>query len=141
MDPGTALAIVSLGITVCDGVTSYCSALKHHKEDVRSLSSISTDLQSILKDVQTWLQHRPSLSGSSVDRVNGCAKACLDHLDDILVMCEHYSPPAKDNLGSRLIYVKRGLQFPFKKETTQNLTVQMESLRSNVQLAFAILSS
>ncbi|KAF2802203.1 uncharacterized protein BDZ99DRAFT_576907 [Mytilinidion resinicola] len=141
IDPGTALAIVSLGITVCDGISSYCNALKHRKEEVQSLSTISTELQSILQDVQTWLHSRPSLSDSLVNRVDGCVKTCLGHLDKILLLCTHYSPPAKDDLRSRIVYVSRGLQFPFKKATIQNLMVQMESLRSNVKLALTLLSS
>jgi hypothetical protein len=64
IDLGTALGVVSLGITVCNGVFDYCSTIKHWKENVRSLTAISTQLQSILQEVQEWLRNRPTLSES-----------------------------------------------------------------------------
>jgi translation elongation factor EF-Tu-like GTPase len=117
MEAGTALAIVSLGIVVCEGIVKYSSAYKHRKEDVSSLIEISTDLQYLLQEVQIWLGNQPAVRGSIVERLEGCVKTCLAHIDEVLAMCSKYSPPGTKDLKSRLVYAKRGLQFPFKKET------------------------
>lgn len=141
IDPGTALAIVSLGITVCDGIITYCSAFKHRKEDVQSLTAISTELQNILQDVQTWLHRCPLLSVSLANKVDSCVKACLGHIGKVLSMCGYHSPPTTNDIKSRILNLKRGIQFPLKKDTIQNLKDQMESLRANVKLAIILLSS
>ena len=141
LDPGTALAIVSLAITVCDGVITYCSALKNRKEDVRSVIETSTQLQEILQDLQTWLRDRPTLRSSKADRVTGCVQVCLGHIDEILKMCANHSPSAATDIKSRLLHVKRGLQFPFQKETLKNLEYQIGTLRENVKLAIMLLAA
>lgn len=141
VDPGTALAIVSLSITICEGVISYCSGLDHKKEDVRALEAASSELQEILQNVENWLQSHPILSDSLVHTVDQCTKSCLANIDGILRMCTYYSPPTIPNIKSRLLHVKRGLQFPLKKGTVQSLKDQMESLRSNVTLALILLST
>jgi hypothetical protein len=141
LDPGTALSIVSLGITICDGVITYCSALKDRKEDVRSISERSTQLQGILQSLQTWLHDRPILHSSKADTVIGCVQACLGHIDEILKLCANHSPSAATDIKSRLLHVKRGLQFPFQKETLKNLEYQIGTFRENVKLAVMLLAA
>jgi hypothetical protein len=141
LDPGTALSIVSLGITICDGVITYCSALKDRKEDVRSISERSTQLQGILQSLQTWLHDRPILHSSKADTVIGCVQACLGHIDEILKLCANHSPSAATDIKSRLLHVKRGLQFHFQKETLKNLEYQIGTFRENVKLAVMLLAA
>jgi hypothetical protein len=141
LDPGTAISIVSLGITICDGVITYCSALKDRKEDVRSIVERSTQLQGILQSLQTWLHDRPILQSSKADSVTGCVQACLDHIDEILKMCANHSPSAATDIKSHLLHVKRGLQFPFQKETLKNLEYQIGTFRENVKLAVMLLAA
>jgi hypothetical protein len=141
LDPGTALSIVSLGITVCDGVIAYCSALNDRKKDVRSIVERSTQLQGILQDLQTWLHDRPNLHRSKADRVTSCVQACVGHIDEILKMCANYSPLAATDIKSRLLHVKRGLQFPFQKETLQKLEYQIGACRENVKLVVMLLAA
>jgi hypothetical protein len=141
IDPGTALAIVSLGLTVCDGVIGYFSAVKHRKGDVQSLIAISMELQAILSEIQAWLAKHPVLSIDMSNRVESCVKNCLVQIDLILGICADYCPPASTDLTSRLNYVRNGLIFPFKKDAIQNLKDQIGSLRSNVELALILLAS
>lgn len=140
-DPGTALAIISLGITVCEGIIHYCNAFKDRKADLQSLTTVSTELQSILQDVQVWLRSHPSLSDSLAHKVDGCVKACLAHIDEVLSTCLYFSPMTTRDLKSRIRHVKRGLEFPLKGGTIQKLKDQMEALRANVMLALNLVSS
>jgi hypothetical protein len=125
MEAGTALAIVSLGIVVCEGIVKYSSAYKHRKEDVLSLIEISTDLQNLLQEGQIWLGSQPAVRRSIVERLEGSVKTCLAHIDQVLAMCSKYSPPGTNDLKSRISYVKRGLQSPLRKETIKGLTSRM----------------
>jgi hypothetical protein len=108
---------------------------------VKSLQAISTDLKDILLGVQLWLGKRPTLINSMIDKVNNSVTTCLAQIDEVLKMCTSHSPPDIDSLKSRLVYVKRGLQFPLKKDAIQALNNKMESLRENVKLAVTILAS
>ncbi|KAK3989402.1 hypothetical protein QBC44DRAFT_85771 [Cladorrhinum sp. PSN332] len=141
MDLGTALAIVSLGLTVCEGITKYCGAFKDLKSEVASLLQISSELHGILHSIEIWLQSRPSLSPAMVGKVEGSVRTCLSHLDEILDLCSKYSRPSTKDIKSRLLHAKRGLEFPFKVGTVQRLKSRMEALKTNINLSLALLTS
>lgn len=67
---GTAVGVVSLGITLCDGIIQYRRAWKHQHDDVRALKELSTGLKNVLQDVERWLQQHPDLDLSDIKSLN-----------------------------------------------------------------------
>ncbi|KAK4220694.1 hypothetical protein QBC38DRAFT_169285 [Podospora fimiseda] len=135
METGTVLAIVSLGLTVCDGVIKYSSALKDRTGEVTSLVQTSSGLHRIFHSIASWLHSQTNLSPGMVSRVGASVETCLLHLDEILDLCTKYSRPSSKDIKFRLLHAKRGLTFPFKTDTIRKLRSRLEALKTNINLA------
>ena len=73
-DPGTAIGIISLGIQVCQGLTSYYSVYKSFHDHVNHANLRLGDLQATLEILQQLL---PRLDPSSSSTVTNASRIHL----------------------------------------------------------------
>jgi archaellum component FlaC len=138
---GSAIGVVSLGITICQGLVSYYQDFKFQDEEIQ------TAIQS-LEDLAQTLEHlRSVLTRDSLVAIN---KPLIDHiqqlssvdngikkLEETVNQCgrlEH-----QKNIVGRLQTVTQRLLYPFKKETIRSLQHTVAELRDNVSAALQAL--
>lgn len=105
MDPGSALAIASLGITVCQGLFTYYAAWNNYDSDVASDYSAIADLETLFGTLKALLDGRDS------------KKAIAEQVERRLLDC-----------GDALRRLEKGLPHPPKPGQHRGLRQEMQRL-------------
>ena len=132
----SAGGIISLGITVCQGLIDYCQAFAGQYRDVRVLVQDLQDLEKSLTSLRDSLTHRPDLLNlvlPYIDRIKGR----IEDLQPILgrfekkVSEEHAFKDKVKTATQRTLY-------PFKKGTFSKLRDAVRQAQDNLKLALAV---
>lgn len=134
---GTAVGIVSLGLSVCQGIFSYCSCFhdcpKETKNMLQKLEGLK-DVLEVLEDV--FLSHEnlrtetPAVKAAK-RHILACENGLLQ-LKDILDKSKATPTDLKRDLINRAAY-------PFKRDTIRAILEHLESLQSNLDTSISIL--
>lgn len=137
---GTIVGAVSLGITLCDGIVSYCHAWKHQDEEIRSLKTLCEELKRLLHAIEQRTKYSPILVPDTVGKLNDTIRACSNQGEAVLRLSEKYAPgPANTTWKGKARESARKLKFPFEKKTLAELKDIMLAFRGNVDTALALL--
>lgn len=142
MDPaGTFIGAISLSITLCQGITSYCHDWKHQEEDVRSLRSLCDGLIQHLQAIDQVAKGHPTFNSNAASRLDNALKTCNAHCKALLSLSEKYSggKPAASWKGKAREGTRK-LKFPFQKKTLEELKDIMVAFRGNVDGILQLLS-
>jgi ankyrin repeat domain-containing protein 50 len=136
---GTVVGVISFGIRVCDGLTSYYQAWEARDDQVSSaLNNISQLgktlelLESKFKQIQIT---QPTFRDHIINNFSPVEEN-LKRLEAILKSCRIECPNgAKD----RLIDFSKRVAYPFRKKTINELQILVRDLKSNLSLLLQIL--
>lgn len=133
----SAAGIISLGITVCQGLIDYCQAFAGQYRDVRV---VIQDLQSLERSL-TWLHdsltHRPDL----LNHVRPYIVTLKDRIDDLQPILDRF----RGNVSGHQAFkekVKKTTQrtlYPFKKGMISELRDTVRQARDDLSLALQVL--
>lgn len=137
MDPfsvatGSA-GLVSLGITICDGLLTYCRTYKSRENDLSSLADHAERLQVFLQVVEKRLRSGPVADASFLATVMECFGACENCVSDVQALNGKYfqSPMASSSsMRNRSKTVLRKLQYPFEADRFDTLRKQLNDFHS-----------
>jgi hypothetical protein len=135
-----AAGLISLGLTLCQGLVQYYDAWKHQDRDIGNVSSRLVVLKDILELLVTMLPNLDRAGTSLAARVENCLLACLDGmavLDKTLERCRSSSTPS--SFSDRAHATGRRAMFPFRKSTIRSLTSALLLLETNLGLALQVL--
>ncbi|KAJ5360858.1 hypothetical protein N7517_010049 [Penicillium concentricum] len=141
MDPvsltGTAVGIVSLGLTVCQSLVYYYSAFRGYSEDtqnalkkLQNLKDILTVLEDVLQS-HDILQTETAATRAAKQNIMAC-KGGLEQLKRLMDKCKAMPGEQKRD------YINRAL-YPFRRDTIKSLLQHVESLQSNLGTSMDIL--
>ncbi|KAI9770475.1 MAG: hypothetical protein M1839_003190 [Geoglossum umbratile] len=140
MDPGTVVGAISLGITLCDGIATYCHAWKHQDDEVRSLATLCEGLKQLLQDIEQGVKGSQTLDPNIVEKLNKTLQACTGHSEAVLRLTEKYTVgPAATTWKGKARELAQRLKFPFEKKTLEELKNIMIAFRGNVDIALGLL--
>ena len=91
---GTAVGIVSLGLSLCQGLTDYLGALKCRKEDIQSATSQVEGLQAAFGAIQIALPKLSADSQASAAVVKHSLQSCEAELDKLNTLLEGFKKEA-----------------------------------------------
>jgi len=138
---GTAVGIISLGITLCDGIVTYCHAWKHQDDDVRSLTALCETLNQLLQDIEQRVKGSQTLDPHIVEKLNDTLQACAGHNEAVLQLTKKYATgPATTAWKGKARELAQKLKFPFQKKTLEELREIMIAFRGNVDTALELLN-
>lgn len=134
---GTAAGIVSLGLQLYGGITTYCDALEGREDDLASARAQLDSLRDSLVTIQSVL---PSLvsatasTGSSISPpiVRECEKE-LSQLDTLLQELAGSSTSTK-KLKDRV----KTLRFPFRRDNLMKLEDRLHKTNAVFQTALSV---
>ena len=137
----SAGGIISLGITVCQGLIDYCQAFAGQYRDVRVLTQDLQGLEKSLTLLHDSLTHRPDLLNLVQPHVV-TLKARVDDLQSIL---GKYGESVAGDNGSRQHAFKDKVQtatrrtlYPFKKGMISELGDTVRQAQTNLSLALQV---
>lgn len=71
-----ALGAISLGIQVCEGISTYVSAISSRDEDIESVRRQSQDLENIIHSIDSLIDHNDFTHTLSSPGVLRCLQTC-----------------------------------------------------------------
>lgn len=137
---GTIVGVLSLGITVCDGVIQYGHSWKNQDDDVRALIALTGGLKHLLEDLDKRLQPNLAHDPGVLQRVKSAIQDCTGHIDSVAHLSEKYTTGRTSGLKGKAKDVVHKLKFPFEKKTLDELREIMVAFRGNVDTALQVLS-
>jgi hypothetical protein len=141
---GSAVGVISLGLTVCQGLLAYYGQFKAFHEQIDEVTDRMAALESILKALQHVLINASVLSmcetaPSATVAIDSILK-CYDGLNKLGRMVEKCdaTKSTRNSTGhnkqiSRLLY-------PFRRETLMALTETMSCLQANLNTSLQLLN-
>ncbi|KAJ0107794.1 hypothetical protein J7T55_000056 [Diaporthe amygdali] len=142
MDPFSIVTgaggLVSLGITVCNGLISYCGSYRSREDDITSLQGNAERLRKHLEvlDRQHLGVGLPPMSPSLKISMDECVEACKTCLDGLSRLSDKYSPPMTGSLQRSRTSLTRKISFPLQKDKFESFRKQINQL--HVTLSFQV---
>jgi hypothetical protein len=137
---GSAVGVVSLGLTVCQGLISYYGPWTAYDKEISCLAQKAEGLKTTLTILQEPVQNFES-SGSSVAievqrRIISCGEL-LESLQSVVENCKKTSPSS--DLKHRAQALKKRIMYPFRRDTVLWLVNTVEGLQANLNTALQVL--
>ncbi|KAF2231811.1 hypothetical protein EV356DRAFT_518197 [Viridothelium virens] len=137
---GTIVGVLSLGITVCDGVIHYCRSWKNQDDEIRALIALTVGLKQLLKDLDDRLLANLPHNLRFLEHVNSSIQDCDRNINSILQLSEKYTVGRISGLRGKAKDIAYKLKFPFEKKAFDELREFMVAFRGNVNTALQFLS-
>lgn len=137
---GSAVGVVSLGLTVFHGIVEYYTAFKGQDEEIDSAVEKSSRLTDLLEALHPRLEEHRTAHPVTAQKIEDCILPCysaIKRLEKILEKCKQES--GSDGLNKKLRMAGKRAAFPFRRETLQGLKQEISDCEENLDTAMSIL--
>ena len=141
---GSAVGVISLGLTVCQGLLAYYGPLKAYDEQIHDVSNRITSFNNTLKELKDLLANTEvsssALMPQSATAALGCIFNCqegLKRLKNMLNKCR--SSTSNKSLLRSKIQINRML-YPFRRDTLVTLLDTMSWLQADLNTSLQTLT-
>ncbi|GES61168.1 hypothetical protein ATEIFO6365_0006062700 [Aspergillus terreus] len=138
------VGVLSLGITVCQGLTAYYGPFSQFDSETKALVQKAEGLTSTLQQLESLLKPFQNPLNSPLDEVHLVTqriKDCRDELEGLshaLTKCRGCD--ATTVIKKSGWYYARKVLYPFKRGTIISLTGTVSNLQSNLDTALLVLN-
>ncbi|KAH8203374.1 hypothetical protein TruAng_002469 [Truncatella angustata] len=133
---GTAAGLVSLGLQLYNGISTYLDALESRKDDLKSAQAQLTNLRRSLAVVDDVLPQLALIRGSAVDTVSSSLEQCKAELSQLDIFVQKLQACRLNSLdiGSKISEVKTDTdQIPELNSKVGQLLLEIHGLRTVVE--------
>ncbi|KAL5050683.1 hypothetical protein BDW71DRAFT_215902 [Aspergillus fruticulosus] len=142
---GSAVGVISLGLTVSQGFLAYYGPYKSFHEEIETVTTRMKALKRILRIIQTLTTEANRLNCPSVtqstqiatDTILSCESA-LQKLQGVLDRCCASMPPRRLPMAEVKAHVNR-LLYPFRRETLMSVIENVSWLQDNLNTSLQML--
>lgn len=137
---GIAVGVVSLGLQVCHGITSYYQPCKNQDHIIADFLGDVDNLNKSLEVVRSGLFKIDQSQFGLIQQAEGNIAACdaaTKRLDALLAKCRQTTVPL--NIKERAQMLARKAAFPFRLSTVKELRDTLKALQANAALAIQAL--
>lgn len=137
---GTALSVVSFGLTACQGRVKYYRSWKDCPEDVDRTCADLERLMRTLQDIEQIIRNGELAAAAMVNRVEDNIILCRDGVQKLerrLGKIRKRLPP--NTLGEKIRMQGRIALYPFRESTLAKLRENVSDLRANLDLTLKVL--
>ncbi|KAH8760358.1 hypothetical protein F5883DRAFT_426020 [Diaporthe sp. PMI_573] len=147
MDPlsiaSGAAGLFSTGVTICNGLISYCRSYRSREDDLSSLQGNAERLRGYLKVLEDR-EHGvglPSESPSLKASMDECIVACTNCLTELSQLSDKYSPTLlkHSNQKSPSSLIRRA-SYPFQKDKFEFFRRQIHELHFTLSCQIGLLN-
>ncbi|KAH6634622.1 hypothetical protein B0J18DRAFT_26054 [Chaetomium sp. MPI-SDFR-AT-0129] len=138
---GLAMGVVSLGIQVCGGITSYLDALKCRKQDIASVRQQTKCLETALQVVEVLLPQLQQEHQGPTVVVRGCLDSCSQELKALHTLMAELAGPnqAPSKRRENIQALSKRLLYPFNQPKIKQLESRLHNTNTTLQLALQAL--
>ncbi len=136
---GTAVGVVSLGLTVCHGLIKYYSAFKSRETSVEATLTYVEGLASTLGLLNSRLRNVPPGFADIIKDFEGKVTACgsrIAKLEAYLTKIQEHE--AEENWKDKLRAQKSKLLYPFRQDSLEELTQLVRDTQNSVDTALSL---
>lgn len=147
MDPFSIVTgaggLFSTGVTICNGLITYCRNYRSREDDLSSLQGNAERLRGHLK-VLEGQQHGVGLPTESPNlkaSMDECIVACTSCLTELGQLSDKYSPPPSkgSSQASRSSLIRRA-SYPFQKDKFEFFRRQIHELHFTLSCQIGLLN-
>ncbi|CEN60941.1 hypothetical protein ASPCAL07612 [Aspergillus calidoustus] len=140
---GSAVGIISLGLTICQGLLAYYGPYKSFHEEINEVASRVQSLNSLLTTLNDLIANSPTFHASpspqpiqaAIQSIQSCSLG-LQKLEKMRIKCcSSYPPgnrPRSTNQLNRILY-------PFRQDTLVKLGATVTWLQDNLNTSLSLL--
>lgn len=138
---GSAVGIVSLGITVIQGLFDYYTAFRDYETDLTHTRKRLSQLLETLKTVQQQLtsRKRPVDEQALTVQVEESIKNCLEIIRELETEFKKFDRVASQGVAASIRAVGRRIAYPLRQSTLQKLDEDIEELFSFLHISLQLL--
>jgi exonuclease VII small subunit len=133
---GTAVGIISLGLTVCNTIVSYGCAYRAFDEDIQNLKSKAESLGENLEILKGAIEYTRTAEPETAIVLSNKViriKRVLVRLDGKI---KRYGPSVSPESLARKTFKKT--TYPFRKDDFRDLVADLDSVQDDLQAALAM---
>jgi hypothetical protein len=136
-DPGSIVGTISLGLQLVQGVSKYYTRFSSYSEDIAAVIVRTERLEAILRVLEGPIQRLQSNGDSRnpiTEETRSCLAACLtaiSNLEQYQRKCTE-TRPAPDAFVMKMLKTKKQLEFPFRKDSLEDLQKILDRLLENI---------
>lgn len=131
---GSAVGIISLGISVCQGLLFYYDGYRKYDSDIKHTCDTIEDLNKTLALLKDTVEN-DTLDVAKKDRVKDCVEACETSLEELDEEKLKIQPIPNNTIRSHLKRIK----YPFRQSTLQKLRKLVGDVQDRLKLALQVL--
>ena len=140
LDPGTALATVSLALQVLNGLSAYFQCWRDCEGDVQHVQNCLLRLARIFKQLEITLA-KPQLEQNLVSTICSTIRASTKNVDELRAILDKTKiDDATEGIMQRLKAKGRKACYPFRASTVARLSEIIDDLKDDLNLAIGVLS-
>ncbi|KAJ0413081.1 hypothetical protein BJY00DRAFT_320136 [Aspergillus carlsbadensis] len=140
---GSAVGVVSLGLTICQGLLAYYGPYKSFHEEINEVASRVQSLNSLLTTLNDVIANSSSFNASptpqpiqaAIQNIQSCSHG-LQKLEKMSIKCRTSCPPGN---RSRSVNQFNRLLYPFRQETLLKLMGTVTWLQDNLNTSLLLL--
>lgn len=148
MDPFSiatgAAGLFSTGVTICNGLITYCRNYRSREDDLSSLQGNAERLRGHLKVIEGQQQHGvglPPESPSLKASMDECIVACTNCLTELTQLSDKYSPPpSKGSTQTSRSSLFRRASYPLQKDKFDFFRRQIHELHFTLSCQIGLLN-
>lgn len=134
-----ALGVVSLGLTVCEGMISYYSAFKGQYQCLDDLTRKTEGLKGclsiLLRELPSWRASVPNAARQIEDSIDDC-KPAISFLESKLANLQQVYGTSLHR--GKVRHIAQKALFPMKKGALVEMSATMGSLQQNLEIIISI---
>lgn len=141
---GSAVGVVSLGLTVCQGFLAYYEPWKAYDEEIHNFTSRVDNLQALLQVLETLVSeaHDRSLSFERyhsliLGNLKACRQAC-QKLEEMLQRCKA-NPTSTEGVKKHDWLQLKRVRYPFKRNTLVSQSQAVTGFQNDLSMALQVL--
>lgn len=140
---GTTVGVIALGIQVCQGLYSHCSAVKGRSQDIQDISRQIQSLESTFRALAAVLPRAESLSyakAAALASVRECITNCEEGVRQLEGFLASLGGPPGDGVKEKMKGAGRKLAYGFRRDEVPGLQRKVQLLTTTADLALQILT-
>jgi hypothetical protein len=136
---GTVVGVISLGIAVCDGITTYYHAWEARDDDVASALNSIAQLEKIFKLLRSRFGASQNTQQTFNDHVVDILSLVEDKLRKLQAILEKCRIECPKGTKERFVDLTKKAAYPFRKKTINDLQGLVRDLTSSLSLLLQVL--
>lgn len=139
---GTVAGLVSLGLQLCAGLTSYIDAVRGRKEDLAAVAKQVQDFQRSIEIIRNAMPNLTTKYQAASTGVPPAITSCeqeLRALHDMLGKLEDSPAQSGSTAKMSITDQKKRLTFPFHRPNLERLQERLQRANDSLQTAMQVL--